>query len=148
MSEKSEWKEKFITILKKHHRKNINGLAGRLLTKIDGAKANLISRSLKYKVECTITLEELRTLTYQKYGTKCKYLDRVLKIDTMVYDHIIPISKGGNSNIDNIQIICRAANNIKGSLLESDLYILLNWLDTVSEELRTDIKIRLAGGKR
>jgi len=99
-------------------------------------------------VDCNITIEELRQLTYEKYGTTCKYLNRVLKIDNMVYDHIVPITKGGTSNIENIQIICRAANNIKGSLIESDLYILLNWLDTISEELRTDIRIRLAGGKR
>lgn len=146
--EKNEWEEKFISMLKNHHKRNIVMVAKKLLKRIDGVKASMIQRSKKYEVECTVTIEQLRQLTYEKYGTTCKYLGRPLKLNSMAFDHIIPISKGGTSNIDNIQLICKAANNIKGSLVEEDLIRLLNWLDTVSEELRTDIRIRLAGGKR
>jgi 5-methylcytosine-specific restriction endonuclease McrA len=146
---KSEWELKFIETMRPFHQKNrLPMLAKRMLKKLDGVKGSMVSRSKKYEVDCNITLDELRQLALDSYGTQCKYLQRTLKIDNMVFDHRIPISKGGTSNIDNIQVICKAANNIKGSLVESDLMILLNWLDTVSEELREDIRIRLAGGKR
>jgi 5-methylcytosine-specific restriction endonuclease McrA len=146
---KSEWEVKFIEKMRPfHQQRRLPMLAKRMLKKLDGVKGSMTTRSKKYGVECNVTLEELRQLAYDSYGTECKYLKRVLKIDNMVFDHRIPISKGGSSNIENIQVICKAANNIKGSLVESDLVILLNWLDTVSEDLREDIRIRLAGGKR
>jgi 5-methylcytosine-specific restriction endonuclease McrA len=71
-----------------------------------------------------------------------------MDINNIVLDHIIPISKGGTSNPDNLQIICKASNAMKGSLDETNFSILLNWLDSVPEELKKDISIRLARGVR
>lgn len=134
-------------MLRKHHKRNIEKMAKRLNKKVVSARGSMVTRSAKYGVECNVTVEELRELTMKFYGTRCKYdKTRVLTINNLVYDHIVPISKGGTSNLDNIQIISRTSNNLKGSLSETDLYILLEWLDTVSEELRKDIKIRLAHG--
>jgi 5-methylcytosine-specific restriction endonuclease McrA len=67
-------------------------------------------------------------------------------MNTLVLDHIIPISKGGSSNIDNLQIICKTSNGIKGALSEKELLLLLQWLDTLSPEMKKDISVRLARG--
>jgi 5-methylcytosine-specific restriction endonuclease McrA len=143
---KTEWQLKFEEKLRLFHRKNIPALAKKFLKRIDGVKGSMTTRSKKYEVACNITLEELRTMAYEAYGTPCKYSGRILKYNNMVYDHIIPISKGGTSNRDNLQIISKFSNSIKGSLTESHFYMLLEWLDTVPEELKKDISIRLAHG--
>jgi 5-methylcytosine-specific restriction endonuclease McrA len=106
----------------------------------------MVSRSKKYNVECNITVEELRNLVFEQYGTQCKYCDKILKTDIIVFDHIVPISKGGTSNIDNIQLLCRTSNGMKGSLTEDNFELLLEWLKTAPKELQDDIRIRLSKG--
>jgi 5-methylcytosine-specific restriction endonuclease McrA len=81
------------------------------------------------------------------YGKPCKYdSNRIVLYNNMIFDHLIPISKGGESTKNNIQIISRFSNNIKGSLDEKSFLILLKWLNTVEPELKKDISIRLAHG--
>lgn len=145
---KGEWEQKFIDKLRTVHKRNIEKKAKRVLKRVDSVKNGMVARSKKYEVECTITVEDLRQLAYDAYGTPCKYSGRILNIDNMVFDHIVPISKGGASTKENIQVISKFSNSMKGSLLEENFFILLKWLDTVDEELRKDISIRLAGGKR
>ncbi len=145
---KSEWEQKFIDKLRTVHKRNVEKKAIRCLKRVDTVKGGMVSRSKKYGVECTITVEELRQLALDAYGTPCRYSKRILTIDNMVFDHIVPISKGGASTKDNIQVISKFSNTMKGSLSEENFFIVLAWLDTLDEELRKDISIRLAGGKR
>jgi 5-methylcytosine-specific restriction endonuclease McrA len=146
LSIRQEWELKFLERIKCCHQRNLNKVTKKILKKIDSAKSSLVARSKKYNVECNITTEELRTLVFQHYGKKCKYCDKILKTDTMVFDHIVPISKGGSSNIENIQLICRTSNGMKGSLREDNFQLLLDWLETVPKELQDDIRIRLSKG--
>ncbi len=146
LSLKQEWEHKFLEKIKCCHKRNLNKVVGKLLKKIDSVKYSLVSRSKKYNVECNITVEELRNLVFEHYGTKCKYCDKILKTDIMVFDHIVPISKGGSSNIENIQLICKTSNGMKGSLTEDNFQLLLDWLTTAPKELQEDIRIRLSKG--
>lgn len=142
------WKEKFIEVLKAHHVRNIDKKAVKLMAKTSNVKRSMEIRSQKYNVVCDITIEDIRQMCVESYGTACKYTGRKLLIDNMVYDHIIPVSKFGPSSKNNIQVISRFANSMKGSLTEDHFKILLNWLETVPEELKKDITIRLAHGIR
>lgn len=148
LSNKTQWEQKFIEKLRTCHKRNIEAKAKRLLKRLDSVKNSMVTRSKKYGVECTITVEDLRQLALDNYGAPCKYSGRILTIDNMVFDHIIPISKGGPSTKDNIQAISKFSNSMKGSLSEDSFLMLLRWLDTVDEELRKDISIRLAHGVR
>lgn len=143
---KKEWELKFLEKIKICHKRNLNKVVTRILKRIDSTKHGLVNRSKKHNAECNVTVEELRELMYNSYGQKCKYCHKILTIDTLVFDHISPISKGGTSNIDNIQIICKSSNGVKGSLDENNFKILLDWLESVPGELKKDISIRLARG--
>jgi 5-methylcytosine-specific restriction endonuclease McrA len=143
---RTEWQEKFLEKIKLCHKRNLNKVVNKILKRADSTKIALVTRSKKHGVECNITVEELRELLYKMYGTKCKYCDKILNINTLVFDHIVPISKGGSSNIDNIQIICKTSNGMKGSLSEENFQIVLDWLATVPEEIKKDISVRLARG--
>lgn len=144
----SDWEQKFIDRLKTVHKRNIEIKAKKLMRKTYTAMNSMNKRSLDHGVECSITLDEIREMTFLAYGTECPYSGRQLTLENIVYDHILPISKGGPSTKDNIQIISRFANNMKGSLLEEDFLILLNWLKQLPENLSTEVAFRLAGGRR
>ena len=37
--------------------------------------------------------------------------------DALVLDHVVPIAKGGLSQLDNLQLLCAECNRIKGKLM-------------------------------
>ena len=148
MHDKEYWINKFTEKAKTVHKRNLARFASRMYTRCTQWKTNLYIRSKKHGVPCSISVEDLRELLYDHYGTPCRYCGRTLDMNNLVLDHIIPISKGGSSNLDNLQIICRTSNGIKGSLDESHFILLTDWLQTIPEELRKDISIRLARGVR
>jgi 5-methylcytosine-specific restriction endonuclease McrA len=143
---KQEWEKKFTEKLATVHKRNVAAKVKKVMTRTATTKNGLVARSKKHDVECLITVEDLRELTYAAYGTPCKYSGRILTIDNLVYDHLVPISKGGSSNRENIQVISKFSNSMKGSLDEEHFLVLLAWLKTVPEELAKDISIRLAKG--
>jgi 5-methylcytosine-specific restriction endonuclease McrA len=142
----TEWESKFLEKIKCCHKRNLSKVVTKIMKRTSTAKAGLVARSKKYDVECNITVDELRQLVYDAYGTNCKYCGRQITIKNLVFDHIIPISRNGSSNKENLQVICRTSNGMKGSLAEDHFNILLEWLNTVPEELSTDIRIRLSKG--
>jgi 5-methylcytosine-specific restriction endonuclease McrA len=145
-TERQLWLDKFLEKAKTVHKRNLDRFARRMLSRCDRWKGGLVSRSKKMNVECKVTPDELRQLIYDYYGTNCKYCGKRLDINNLVIDHVVPISKGGSSNIDNLQIICKTSNAMKGSLDEHNFILLLEWLNSAPDELKKDISIRLARG--
>lgn len=144
----SEWEQRFIDKLKTVHKRNVEAKAKKLMRKTYTAMNTMNKRSAEHGVACTITLDEIRQMTLDAYGDTCRYTGRQLTIENIVYDHIQPISKGGPSTVDNIQVISRFANNMKGSLIEEDFLVLLNWLKQLPDNLASEVAFRLAGGRR
>jgi len=146
-TERQLWLEKFEIKAATVHKRKLSKFAERIDKRCSGWKNSLVSRSKKANVECNVTIEELRQLMYDSYGSSCKYCGRQMDINNLVIDHIIPISKGGTSNIDNLQVICKSSNAMKGSLDNDNFKLLLEWLNTEApEELKKDLSIRLARG--
>lgn len=151
ITDRDLWLERFLALTKPLHPRSAQKVAQRLLRRCDNAKNSMVARSKKAGVPCSITVDDLRSLVEQFYGTGCRYcqkmgIDRKLTLSCMAFDHRVPISKGGDSTKKNIQVICRVSNNMKGSLGEEHFLLLLDWLKTAPEELRKDIMIRLARG--
>lgn len=48
------------------------------------------------------------------YGARCLNCGAT---ESLVIDHIVPIAKGGRSDIANLQLLCAACNRIKGKLV-------------------------------
>lgn len=66
-------------------------------------------RSRKLRAEGSYTNEEFAALC-KKYGNKCLCCGACKPLHA---DHVVPLSKGGNDFIDNIQPLCRVCNSSK-----------------------------------
>lgn len=51
----------------------------------------------------------------KRYNYRCPACDKVEPDIKLTIDHIVPISKGGSNNIENIQPLCKICNIIKGN---------------------------------
>lgn len=143
---KSRWKLLFLEKLVTCHKRNLDRMVAKLLAKSSNVLSSMKSRSQKVGVKFELTVEEVRMMLYDAYGSPCKYCGRQLVLKNMVFDHTIPISHGGESIRSNLQIVCRPCNSVKGSLTEEELKMLLDWLETVPANLKRNILIRLARG--
>ena len=62
---------------------------------------------------------------YAKYGDhfQCALTGRPLSWNnphTYEYDHMLPVARGGNSSIDNLQLVCTDANRAKNDMTEEE----------------------------
>ena len=116
----------------------------RLMKKSSTLKSSLKKRSKEYEVVFEISLEEVRDILYQVYGKQCRYCNEILKVTNMVCDHIHPLSHGGDSVKENLQIICSRCNTRKGPLTHKHYIKLLKWLLEQQEDLKDYVLRKLA----
>jgi 5-methylcytosine-specific restriction endonuclease McrA len=139
------WREQLTEVMRPIHKHMTARAVEKLLVRLTRAISIMRSRSRKHNVAFTLTLDELRTLVASSYGTPCRYCERTITLSVFVFDHLIPISKGGATEIANIQIICKTCNGMKGALSEENFLMLLAWLDQMPVELSTELRRRLCG---
>ena len=139
-----DFREKLVNVHGRHWHKEWL----RLSRKASSLKQALKKRSEMHQVLFEIELVDIKKMFYEVYGEKCKYCDRILSVSTMVCDHIIPLSKNGESTPKNLQIICKQCNTRKGPLKEKDFCLILDWVKEQTKEIQTYVLKKLAkGGK-
>ena len=138
------WEKKFSKKLKKHHGTFAKKTFHRLMKKSSTLRSTLKRRSKEYEVEFNISLEEVRELLYRVYGRTCNYCNQKLLVNNMACDHIIPLSLGGNSTPENLQMICGRCNTRKGPLTDRNFRKLLKWLDRQNGELKRYVLRKLS----
>lgn len=56
--------------------------------------------------------KEVRNKVFDKYGKRCLCCGNE---ENMSLDHVIPVIKGGENNVDNLQPLCKSCNSKKGT---------------------------------
>jgi len=69
------------------------------------------------KVERGKVTNKVRFAVYQKYNHRCAKCGSTKNLEI---DHIFPISKGGKSNFDNLQVLCHECNLKKSNTIEAN----------------------------
>jgi len=62
----------------------------------------------------------LRRRIIERDGVRCVYCDEDLSSAEIHMDHVIPESRGGETNYNNLQVTCRKCNLAKGVLSEDE----------------------------
>ena len=139
---------KFEKVLEPIHKHFWKRVYTKLRKKISTLKTSLKKRAEEHEVSASIKSGELRDLFLKHYGKPCRYCKRKLTIKNMVCDHVVPLVKGGGSDIDNLQLICKSCNTRKGPLDEKSFRRILKWLSRNDEEVREYVLRKLAKGGR
>lgn len=56
-----------------------------------------------------------RLSIYNRYSGHCAYCGQHMKLKNMTVDHLMPQSKGGGNNIENLMPSCRECNAMKAA---------------------------------
>ena len=141
-------KEEFKEVLFPVHKTFWKKAYTKLTRKMSALKSSLKVRSKDNNVKFDISLDEIKKMFLSVYGMECKYCPKKLNIRTIACDHIIPLTKGGESTVKNLQLICRTCNTRKGPLDEEDFTILIQLISDLPEELNKYVMRKLAKGGR
>ena len=139
------WESKFLPVLKEHHGNHAQKIFHRIMKKSSTLRSTLKRRSKEYEVIFEISLTELRGLLLKAYGSKCKYCNFILTVSNMVCDHMIPLSSGGHSTPENLEMICKRCNTRKGPLTTKEYINVVKWLKTQKKWVRAYIYRKLSG---
>lgn len=138
------WEEQFMPILKEMHGNHAQRIFHRVMKKSSTLRSTLKKRSHEYAVIFEMSLPDIRRLLLQAYGNQCKYCGHVLNFRNMVCDHMVSLSNGGDSTIDNLEMICKRCNTRKGPLDTSEYESIVLWLSTKEESVRNYINRKLS----
>lgn len=79
---------------------------------------------------------------------RCRYCDRPIALETLVTDHMQPISRGGELTIGNLAPCCGPCNDAKGRLTEYEFKSLCTALNEIGFLARDDVLNRLAKSEK
>ena len=139
-------KEKFKDVLEPIHKHFWQRAYKKLSAKMSRLYSSLKRRSEESNVRFTIERDEIKQMFYDAYGTNCKYCNKVLTYKIIACDHIIPLSKKGDSSKENLQLICKTCNTRKGPLDEGDFNTLIQLVLELPTEIRVYVMKKLAKG--
>lgn len=87
-------------------------------------ETKIIEKYTKYRSRYSsyrTALGELRHLVFKRDNYKCLECGATKEETTLEIDHIIPWSKGGQTHIDNLQVLCKKCNRSKHARIWDDL---------------------------
>lgn len=64
--------------------------------------------------------QEVRKMIYDKAGGRCALCGRTITLSEMTLDHIVPLDRGGEDSVRNLQSACRVCNHFKSNIRPED----------------------------
>ncbi len=92
---------------------------------------NSINRFSKY---CNADYDLVKEDVLDALGSSCKYCGEEIDAKNLSGDHIIPLTRGGVSYLDNFQLICNRCNKRKGDLTNEEYVSLLDLISFWDDE--------------
>ena len=138
------WQDKFMPVLIKKHGNHAKRIFHRLMKKSSTLRSTLKRRSKEYEVVFDISLPTIRNLLLRHYSKQCIYCDNILDVSNMVCDHIVPISSGGPSISQNLEMICKRCNIRKGPLTGREYRIFIEFLEKQPKHVQEYVFRKLA----
>lgn len=80
---------------------------------------------------------------YEKQNGLCAYCGRRRSRKRMTIDHIIPLSKGGTDDMDNLQCTCKMCNYLKEDMMPHEFTALA--LCILENSMRIEKKVEKGG---
>lgn len=79
-----------------------------------------IKRNSNGKIKRRTYSQDTRKLIYNNAGGCCELCGRKLLFEDMSLDHVIPLSRGGIDNVENLSCVCYEDNQFKNNILPED----------------------------
>ena len=111
----------------------------RVLGEVDFKLCPYCGTSLKERVGRQPIPGHLRHEVFKRDNYRCKECGATNKETTLEIDHIIPVSKGGTNDINNLQTLCKACNRAKSATIWDEEPIInyvnpyKSWLEGANE---------------
>jgi HNH endonuclease len=74
---------------------------------------------------------------------RCRYCGAHYTLEEVAADHAIPLSRGGSSDLNNLELVCMADNSRKGSMRPEEYDKLVHFLEREIPFARMDVLLRL-----
>lgn len=79
-----------------------------------------IKRDINGKIKRKIYSQDTRKIIYNRAGGRCELCGRKLLLEDATLDHVIPLSKGGIDDVENLACVCFEDNQFKNNILPED----------------------------
>lgn len=79
-----------------------------------------IKRNINGKIKRKIYSQDTRKIIYNRAGGRCELCGRKLLLEDATMDHVIPLSKGGIDDVENLACVCFEDNQFKNNILPED----------------------------
>ena len=139
------WMNKFMPVLRERHGTHAKRIFHRLMKKSSTLRSTLKRRSKEYEVLFEISLPTIRNLLLRHYSKPCIYCNDILDVSNMVCDHIVPLSSGGPSIVQNLEMICKRCNIRKGPLTGREYRIFITFLEKQPKHVQEYVYRKLSG---
>lgn len=133
---------------RRRKRRAKSGTVPTLAYKLKNTVANLGRRCKQDSKTVRSYAEPLLTAIVAKPGElTCIYCHETLTLVNVSFDHLLPISRGGDLWVPNLAVCCYTCNKTKGSLTEEEYCQLLEMMIPWPEEARLNVcrRLRLGG---
>lgn len=85
-------------------------------------------------------LSQLKEKLFERDGDKCFYTGVKLTLETATIEHLIPLSKGGKNNLDNLVLCTEESNRLLGDL---PLIEKIKWRDKSNIDLVKSVPVQI-----